>query len=109
MQRWPVGWVAIGIAAIALAGCGLGKTEKETPLPAESAARLNLSDNEGQIYALLDPAERDAAERAGVRGADETPPDDGKEPASDKAAEAGISILSVALVVGAAVAPFFLF
>ena len=108
MWRRSAGWVAIGVAAVALAGCGLGKTEKD-PLPAESAERLNLSDNEGAIYALLDPAEREAAERAGVRGADETPPDDGKEPTSDKVAGAGISILSVALVVGAAVAPFFLF
>jgi len=108
MRRWPAGWIAIGVGVLALAACGLGKTEKD-PLPTESAARLNLSDNEGAIYALLDPAERDAAERAGVRGADETAPEDDKEPASDKAAEAGISILSVALVVGAAVAPFFLF
>jgi hypothetical protein len=55
---------------------------------------------------LLDPEERNAMERAGLPG-DARPED--RQDASDTAGKVGLSVLTVALSLGAVVAPFFLF
>ena len=72
-----------------------------------SADRLDDLDEEGAMADLLEPEEREAMERAGLpadasRGSD-------KQGAGDTAGKVGLSVLTVALSLGAAVAPFFLF
>jgi len=56
---------------------------------------------------LLDPEEREAMAHAGLPG--DARPGADEEDAGDTTGKVGLSVLSVALSVGAAVAPFFLF
>ena len=105
-------WLA-GLALVTLAllpACGL---DHKRPAPDDdsrdlSADQLDFADDRS-LLEDLDPAERSAAERSGLAGpssADDPSESDSK---SNTAGKVGISILSVALSVGAAVAPFFLF
>ena len=76
--------------------------------PAEvSADRLDDLDEEGAMTELLDPEERAAMTRAGLPG--DARPGEDEQGASDTAGKVGLSLLTVALSVGAAIAPFFLF
>jgi hypothetical protein len=105
-------WLA-GLALVTLAllpACGL---DHKRPAPDDnsrdlSADRLDFAD-ESPFLEDLDPAERSAAERSGlaVPAVEDDPP--ASESKSNTAGKVGISVLSVALSVGAAVAPFFLF
>jgi len=56
---------------------------------------------------LLDPEERNAMAHAGLAG--DARPGADEQDAGDTAGKVGLSVLSVALTVGAAVAPLFLF
>jgi hypothetical protein len=103
----------LGVVLLTLPACGLNKSQAHHDDDAStvSADKLEMSDDEGAIYALLDPEEREAAEHAGIGGADATAAD-AEQPADgagDTAGKAGLSFLSVAIVVGAAIAPLFLF
>ena len=104
---------ALGVVLLTLPACGLNKsqTHHDDDASTVSADKLEMSDDEGAIFALLDPEEREAAEHAGIGGADATAADS-DQPADapgDTAAKASLSFLSVAIVVGATIAPFFLF
>ena len=106
------GWV-LGIALTATLACGVDARRAGHQDDAESefsADRLELNDRDG-IYDLLEPEEREALSRSqmsGVRAANGDPPATA-ETRADKAGKVGLSVLSVALAVGAAAAPFLLF
>ena len=70
-----------------------------------SADRLDDLDEEGAMTDLLDPEERGAMQRAGLPGDARS----GEDSQDDTAGKVGLSVLTVALSLGAAVAPFFLF
>ncbi|HJQ83784.1 MAG TPA: hypothetical protein VKA21_06905 [Candidatus Binatia bacterium] len=111
MRGWTV--VLALAAAIAVGACGVDKPRAERPdEPEYSADRLDLADQDS-ILDVLDEEERAAVDRAGMTGArparDEVEPAPEEESKADTAGKVGISFLSVALTVGAAVAPFFLF
>ena len=72
-----------------------------------SADRLDDLDEEGAMNDLLDPEEREAMARAGLSG--DARPGEDEQGASDTAGKVGLSVLTVALSVGAAIAPLFLF
>jgi len=72
-----------------------------------SADRLDDLDEEGAMNDLLDPEERGAMERAGLSG--DARPGEDEQGASDTVGKVGLSVLTVALSVGAAIAPLFLF
>ena len=74
-----------------------------------SADRLDDLDEEGAMTDLLDPEERDAMARAGLPGDARPGEDEQKQNAGDTAGKVGLSVLTVALSVGAAIAPLFLF
>ena len=68
-----------------------------------SADRLDDLDEEGAMTDLLDPEERNAMAHAGLAG--DARPGADEQDAGDTAGKVGLSVLSVALSVGAAVAP----
>ena len=112
-MRTRRGW---GMASLALAGlllagaCAADRRHATRPDddPAEvSADRLDDLDEEGAMTDLLDPEERGAMARAGLQ--DDARPGEDEQGASDTAGKVGLSVLTVALTVGAAIAPFFLF
>ena len=72
-----------------------------------SADGLDDLDEEGAMTDLLDPQERDATERSELPG--DARPGADKQNAGDTAGKVGLSVLTVALSLGAAVAPFLLF
>ena len=72
-----------------------------------SADRLDDLDEEGAMADLLDPEERAAMARAGLPG--DAGPVAEQQGAGDTAGKVGLSVLTVALSVGAAIAPLFLF
>ena len=72
-----------------------------------SADRLDDLDEEGAMTDLLDPEERAAMTRAGLPG--DARPGEDQQDAGDTAGKVGLSVLTVALSVGAAIAPLFLF
>jgi len=72
-----------------------------------SADRFDDLDEEGTMTDLLDPEERDATERSELPG--DARPGADKQNAGDTAGKVGLSVLTVALSLGAAVAPFLLF
>jgi hypothetical protein len=101
---------SLALAGLLLAGaCAADRRHATRPDddPAEvSADRLDDLDEEGAMTDLLDPEERAAMTRAGLPG-DARPGED--EGAGDTAGKVGLSVLTVALSVGAAIAPLFLF
>src|SRR5215510_8082005 len=118
-RRWGAGMSLAAVALLALVvlpACGL---EHKKPDPEDNTAdfaadRLGLSD-EDTFFEDLDPSERAAVARSGIA----TPRaiDDDSDPApepkpqtkSETAGKVGLSVMSVAITIGAAVAPFFLF
>src|SRR5436309_14913985 len=114
-MRTRQGWGRV--ASLALAGlllaaaCAADRRHAARPDDDEpatiSADRLDDLDEEGAMTDLLDPEERGAMERAGLPG--DAGPGADKQDASDTAGKVGLSVLTVALSLGAAVAPFFLF
>jgi hypothetical protein len=105
-MRTRRGWWLAGLALVGLVSCGLGHEK-----PPGDAARSEYSAEDDSILDLLEPEEREAVERAGVTGArpqQAAPAQDG-ESAADTAGKVGLSVLSVAITIGAAVAPFLLF
>jgi len=109
-MRWRA-WRA-GLAAVVLvAACGLSGIAKKDQPPEFSAERLGDLSEQDSILDVLDPDEREAVERSGISGArpehQPAPPED--ESTADKAGKAAVSVLSVAISVGAAVAPYLLF
>jgi hypothetical protein len=113
--RWrAVGRAGAGALVIALL---LSACAAERPHPADpdddatfSADRLDFGD-EGPVLDMLDPDERDAAKRSGISGSHAT--EDGSpeapESKSETVGKVGFSVLTVAVSIGAAVAPFLLF
>jgi len=105
------------MAGLAVAGLVLvsacAADRRHVPLPDDPDANLASAepwgdlDDEGAVNDLLDPEQRDAVARAGFPGAER--PAAEQENAGDTAGKVGLSVLSVALSVGAAVAPFLLF
>jgi len=105
------------VASLALAGlllvgaCAAERRHAARPDdddPATSSAdRLDDLDEEGAMTDLLDPEERDAMARAGLPG--DARPGEDEQGAGDTAGKVGLSVLTVALSVGAAIAPLFLF
>jgi hypothetical protein len=113
-MRQRRGWGrATGLALAALllvGGCAADRRQAARPDddPDEiSADRLDDLDEAGFMADFLDPEEREATARAGL-SADADPGAD-REDATDTAGKVGLSVLTVALTLGAAVAPFFLF
>ena len=113
-MRTRRGW---GMASLALAGlllagaCAADRRHAARPDDDDpttiSADRLDDLDEEGAMTDLLDPEERGAMERAGLSG--DARPGEDEQGASDTAGKVGLSVLTVALSVGAAIAPLFLF
>ena len=113
-MRTRRGWgrlASLAVAGLLLAGaCAADRRHAARPDddPAEvSAARRDDRDEEGAMAAFCDPEERAAMTRAGLAGDARSGEDE--QGASDTAGKVGLSLLTVALSVGAAVAPFFLF
>jgi hypothetical protein len=102
---WTVGPVLAGL--LSLGACAAER--KNAPHPADddlaeiSADHLDDLDEEGAMADLFDPEERAAMERSGLSSVGE------KRSAEETAGGVGLSVLTVALSVGAVVAPFFLF
>jgi hypothetical protein len=107
------------LTLVVLPACGLEhkKPDPEDDMGDIAADRLDFS-GEDSFFDDLDPAERKAVERSGIgnpRPADEdTDTDPAPEPQkpqskSETAGKVGLSVLSVAMTIGAAVAPFLLF
>jgi hypothetical protein len=107
------------LALVVLPACGLEhkKPDPDDDMGDIAADRLDLSD-EDPFLDDLDPAERGALERSGIgtprpAADDADPADDAPKPQpqskSETAGKVGMSVLSVAMTIGAAVAPFFLF
>jgi hypothetical protein len=105
------------LAVVVLPACGLEhkKPDPDDEMGDFAADRLDLSSDEDPFLDDLDPSERRAIERSGIG----TPRavDDDSDPApepkpqskGETAGKVGMSVLSVAMTIGAAVAPFFLF
>jgi hypothetical protein len=109
-------WV-LGLVLTAALACGLDSKragQQDDEKPRFSADSLELS-NHDSVLELLDPEEREAITRSQMSGFDHlgaAPADGGEkttEQKADDAAKVGLSVLSVAVTVGMAVAPFFLF
>jgi len=103
---------SLAFAGLLLAGaCAADRRHAARPddddLATISADRLDDLDEEGAMTDLLDPEERGAMERAGLPG--DAHPGADEQGASDTAGKVGLSVLTVALSLGAAVAPLFLF
>ena len=80
--------------------------------PAFSADELGDPTEEGSILQLLEPEEREALARSqmtGMRPEPEQKPEPPKEGLGDKIGKVGLSVATVAVSIGAVVAPFFLF
>jgi hypothetical protein len=106
------GWV-LGLVLTAALACGLDGRRaghQDDAEPEFSADRLGLNDHDA-IFDLLEPEEREAFARSHMSGTGDGPgaSSDTSEGKADTAGKVGLSVLTVALSVGAAVAPFFLF
>jgi hypothetical protein len=106
--------VGLGLALGATVACGLDGQRAgrpKDPEPEFSAERLDLAEQDS-ILDVLEPEEREAVDRTGISGARPehvAKPGDETDSKADTAGKVSLSVLSVALSVGAAVAPFFLF
>ena len=105
----------LAVAALLLVSACAGD-RRHGPRPDDPDADLasvgrwdDLDDHEtgSGLTDLLDPVQRDAMTREGL--ATDDPPGGDEANRGDTAGKVGLSVLSVALSVGAAVAPFFLF
>ncbi len=113
MRRGCGRMAGLAVAALLLVSACAGD-RRHAPRPDDPDANLasagRWDDLEEQdagsgMTDLLDPVQRDAMARDGL--ATDDPPGE-QEARSDTAGKVGLSVLSVALSVGAAVAPFFL-
>ena len=104
-RGWLLGPLVAGL--LLLGSCAAERKGAAHPAdddPVEiSADRLDDLDEEGAMADLLDPEEREAMARSGFSEVGE------KRNAEETAGGVGLSVLTVALSVGAVVAPFFLF
>ncbi len=106
--------MVVGLLLGVAVACGLDGRRASHPDDGEpefSAERLDIA-KQDSVLDLLEPEEREAVARSGISGArpehvaaagEET------ETKADTAGKVGLSLLTVALSVGAAVAPFLLF
>jgi hypothetical protein len=114
MARRVGSWlgVGLGLALLAAVACGVDTKHAAGPTDPEfSAEKLSLA-NQDSILDVLEPEEREAVARTGMSGARPehvAMPGEETETKADTAGKVSLSVLSVALSVGAAVAPFFLF
>src|SRR5438445_10598595 len=113
-MRTRRGWgrvANLALAGLLLAGaCAADRRHAARPdddRAAVSADGLDDLDEEGAMTDLLDPEERAAMTRAGLPG--DARPGEDEQGAGDTAGKVGLSVLTVALSVGAAIAPLFLF
>ena len=114
-MRTRRGWgrvASLALAGLLLAGaCAADRRHAARPDDDDpttiSADRLDDLDEEGAMTDLLDPEERTAMTRAGLPG--DARPGEDEQGAGDTAGKVGLSVLTVALSVGAAIAPLFLF
>jgi hypothetical protein len=111
------GWVAAVSIAALLAGSGLlgersVRAADDADAPAFSADDLGDMKDDNSILDMLEPEEREALTRSQMTGLPEDAPKPvapEKEGFGDKLGKLSLSIASVAVAVGAVVAPFFLF
>ena len=106
------------LALVVLPACGLEhkKLDPDDDMGDMAADQLGLS-AEDPFLNDLDPVERGALERSGIGtprpAADDADPADSQPPPpqskSETAGKVGLSVLTVAMTIGAAVAPFLLF
>ena len=121
MRAWPGwGWTA-GLALaglLAIAACAANKPHHPPAAKNDDAiTAADLDDIEGPTSILdsLAPDERAAYDKSGMTGAREPAPaedDEAEEPQKttrDKIGDAAMSVLVVAVSIGAAVAPYLLF
>ncbi len=105
--RWTGLWLA-GLAVVALTTLPACTPRHPCPVPDDavdfSADQLDLADD--VVLDGLEPEEREAVERSGISHAASAP--DAGDSKSDTAGKVGLSVLSVAMTIGAVVAPFFL-
>jgi hypothetical protein len=108
--------LALGVL-LALGACGIGWAEPASD-PDESdtvtATDLGDLDDSGSILDALEPHERDAFAQSGMSGAREPAAehaavDEAPKSLTDKIGDAAMSVLVVAVSIGAAVAPYLLF
>ena len=110
------GWVAgILVVGLLVAGAGLGARgaiAADDDRADFSADDLGDPTEEGSILQMLEPEEREALARSQMTGIPPEPAKPAKpdhESLGDKIGKLGVSIATVAISVGAVVAPFFLF
>ncbi len=117
------GWAAVAIAVL-VGGCAADRHrpsfhDDAEDIPAFSASHLGDPPDNDSVADLLLPEEREAVLRSGMTGVRvdpagavshlDDPPKTGISGALDKVGKVFVSLLGVALTVGAAVAPFLLF
>jgi len=111
MSRGRVAAVVVaGTLALAVVPVRIARTADDAP--AFSADELGEPTEEGSILQLLEPEEREALARSqmtGMRPEPEQKPEPPKDSLGDKIGKVGLSVATVAVSIGAVVAPFFLF
>src|SRR5689334_15193740 len=104
-MRTPRGWGRVaGLALVALVACSAGH-QKPKPPPDYSAEQLAEPALGDSVLDLLEPEEREAVERSGMTGARpvSAPAAESEGGPGDTAGKVGLSLLTVAVSIGAAV------
>ena len=105
------GWV-LGLALTAVLACGLDGQRTGHPDGREFTGKRSEAGGHDPFLDMLDPEEREALARSQMTGIGEVsdgPKPPQEEDKADRAGKVGLSILSVAISLGAAAAPFLLF
>jgi len=105
------GWV-FGLALTAVLACGLDGRRAGHPDGPEFAGERREAGGHDPFLDMLDPEEREALARSqmtGIGDVTDGPKPPQEEDKADRAGKVGLSILTVAISLGAAAAPFLLF